>query len=168
MSDEAEENDNPPATTPETNEAVAFPNPPIRRSSKFKPGQSGNPAGRPRNPKNAAEVRELAREKSGAMLEFLGRVALDSRVPINARIQCAVEILNRGWGKPTATLDVNHGIKDPLTALLEEIDGRGFNKTIEGAAFRPALAPVKPVLDYEQGGQADPIPAELGSGKPAE
>lgn len=163
-----DENDdvNAPAPAAEASGVEAYPNTP--RSSKFKPGQSGNPAGRPRNPKNAAEVREMARERSGAMIEFLGRVALDSRVPINARIQCAVEILNRGWGKPTATLDVNHGLKDPLSQLLEEIDGRGFNKTIEGAVVRPALAPLKPVLDYEQGGQANPIPAELGSGKSPE
>src|SRR5262245_20232704 len=166
MSDETD--DHAPAPAPATIAIPAHTNPPVRGSSKFKPGQSGNPAGRPRNPKNAAEVRALAQEKTGAMLEFLGRTALDSRVPINARVQCAVEVLNRAWGKPHASIDVNHGIKDPLTSLLEEIDGRGFNKTIEGAVVRPALAAVEPVLDYKQGGQADSIPTKLGSGKPSE
>jgi hypothetical protein len=130
--------------------------------------ESPNKAGRPKNPRNAAEVRELAREKTGAMLQFLSRAALNPKVSMNVRVQAATEILNRGWGKPNQSMDINHGIQDGLAALLEEIDGRNKIKVIEGAVIRPALEVKQPLLDHGQGREENPIPTELGSRKSSE
>jgi hypothetical protein len=133
-----------------------------------KGGPSPNKAGRPKNPKNAAEVRDLAREKTGAMLEFLSRTALNPKVPIGVRVTCATEILNRGWGRAPQSLDVNHGVQDGLAAFLEQIDGRYKIKTVEGTIERSALEAQQPVLDNGQERQENPIPIELGTGKSSE
>jgi hypothetical protein len=138
------------------------------RRGQFRPGQSGNPTGRPRNPKNAAEVRELAREKTGAMLEFLSRTALNPKVPINARITCAIEVVNRAYGKPQQSLDLNHGVQSALAQLLEEIDGKNKIRTIEGSVIRPALAIEQPLLDHGQGGQESAVSPELGTDESSE
>jgi hypothetical protein len=130
--------------------------------------ESPNKAGRPKNPRNAAEVRELAREKTGAMLEFLSKTALNPKVSMNVRVQAATEVLNRGWGRAPQSLDVNHGVQDNLAALLEEIDGRGKVKVIEGSVIRPALAIGQPLLDHGQGREENPLPTELGARKSSE
>jgi hypothetical protein len=128
--------------------------------------ESPNKAGRPKNPRNAAEVRELAREKTGAMLEFLSKTALNAKVPIGVRVTCATEILNRGWGKAPQAIDLNHGVQDNLAVLLEEIDARNKAKLIEGTTIGPPLATEQLVLDHEQGGSQDSVPVELGPDGP--
>jgi hypothetical protein len=161
--DEIDSNEASPSA--EHQPSVANPN----RPKKWVKGmESPNKAGRPRNPKNAAEVRELAREKTGAMLEFLSKTALNPRVSIGVRVTCATEILNRGWGKAPQSLDVNHGVQGDLAALLEEIDGRKNIKTITGAVVRPALEAQQPILDHGQEREEDSIPTELGTRKPPE
>jgi hypothetical protein len=129
----------------------------------YKGMESPNKRGRPPQPKTVAEVRTLAREKTGAMLEFLSRTALNPKVPINARVTCAIEILNRGYGRPHQSMDLNHGVQDGLAAFLEQIDGRHKIKTIEGSTIGPALEVKQPLLDNGQERQADPIPNELGA-----
>jgi hypothetical protein len=130
--------------------------------------ESPNKAGRPKTIRNIAELRECAREKTGAMLEFLSKTALNPKVSMNVRVQAATEVLNRGWGRAPQSLDVNHGVQDNLAALLEEIDGRGKIKVIEGAVIRPPLAIGKSVLDHGQEREEDSIPTELGTRKSSE
>jgi hypothetical protein len=152
-------NSAPPASQDETTQMN-------EKKNKWKKGMaSPHPAGRPRNPKNIQEVRQLAREKTGAMIEFLTRTALNPKVGITARVQAAMEILNRGWGRPQQSLDLNHGIQDGLAALLEEIDGRGRLKTIEGSVIRRALEVKQPLLHHGQDGESDQVQSELGARK---
>jgi hypothetical protein len=160
MTDETDENT--PATTEQTNGDTYAP------TRWVKGMESPNKAGRPKTPKNIAELRELAREKTGAMLEFLANTALNAKAPIGVRVHAATEILNRGWGRPQQSLDLNHGVQDNLAALLEQLDGRHKIKTIDGSVIRPALALGQPLLDNEQGGQPDPVQVELGARKPDE
>jgi len=129
---------------------------------------SPNKSGRPRAPKNIAEVRELAREKTGAMIEFLTRTALNPKVAINARVAAATEILNRGWGRPHQSMDLNHGVQDGLAAFLEQIDGRHKPRTIEGTVVGPVLEAKQPLLDNGQERGPDTVPDELGPSKPDE
>jgi hypothetical protein len=142
MSDE-NSNDNAPA--PEEAHPEGDTHIPPQRWRKGMP--SPNKSGRPRAPKNIAEVRELAREKTGAMIEMLTRTALNPKVAINARVAAATEILNRGWGRPHQSMDINHGAKDGLATLLDEINGRFQIRTIEGATSRPGLEAKQPLLD---------------------
>jgi hypothetical protein len=65
-----------------------------------KGGPSPNPKGRPKQPKNAREVRELARQHTTQMVEVLARVARNPKSPPAARQAAASSLLDRAWGKP--------------------------------------------------------------------
>ena len=65
--------------------------------SKFRPGQSGNPGGRP---KGSAEVRELARHHTVAAIEKLVAIMTAGQSE-QAQLLAANSLLDRGWGKPT-------------------------------------------------------------------
>jgi hypothetical protein len=149
-----------PAPTEETTSHAPTPTTPWHKGM-----ASPNPRGRPKQPKTAAEVRELAREKTGAMIEFLSRTALSPKAPFNARVQAAIEVLNRGWGRPHQSMDINHGAKDGLADLLDQINGRFPIRTIEGSTVRPALEAKQPLLDHGQDRKEDPVPTKLGPGR---
>ena len=64
--------------------------------SSFKPGQSGNPGGRPAVVK---EVRELAQRYTVQAIETLASIMQDPEEHASARVHAADIILNRGHGK---------------------------------------------------------------------
>lgn len=66
----------------------------------FKPGQSGNPGGRP---KEAAEVKALAREYGPEAIEKL--VALMRADDPRVSKAAADSLLDRGYGKPAQSLE---------------------------------------------------------------
>jgi predicted ATPase len=77
----------------------------IRLSNgRFAPGRSGNAGGRPRV---LADLQELAREHSAAAIETLGEIMQDPEQPALARVAAANSILDRGWGKPLASVSVS-------------------------------------------------------------
>ena len=63
----------------------------------FKKGQSGNPGGRP---KVIAEVKELARARTGDAIETLVSIMTNPKAAPAARVSAANSILDRGYGKP--------------------------------------------------------------------
>ena len=81
-------------------------------ATRFKPGQSGNPRGRP---KVAAEARELARQHGPRALERLVELieSDDERVALMA----AKEILDRAYGKPVPRADEDDG-ESPATVKV--------------------------------------------------
>ena len=80
--------------------------PVARTSTSFKPGQSGNPQGRPRgNP----ELAELAKRHGPGCVAILARMAglipnQPAAVAEQARIAAVKELLDRGYGKATQPL----------------------------------------------------------------
>ena len=66
----------------------------------FKPGVSGNPGGRPAG---LREVTELARSYSVGAIEALADIAQNGKSEM-ARIAAACALLDRGYGRPTVTL----------------------------------------------------------------
>src|ERR1700730_2336301 len=75
-----------------------------KRSTSFKPGQSGSPHGRP---KVAGEVQELARQHTGEAIETLVGIMRDKKAPPAARAMASNSILDRGHGKPAQTMNCN-------------------------------------------------------------
>src|SRR5918993_604245 len=67
----------------------------------FRPGQSGNPGGRP---KKLAEIVHLARSLAPDAIRALHEIAVGGRSE-GARIAAAVALLDRGLGKPKVTVE---------------------------------------------------------------
>jgi hypothetical protein len=65
----------------------------------FKPGQSGNPGGRP---KRSVDLRRLARERTVDAIATLINVMRNPRAASAARVSAAAALLDRGWGRPVS------------------------------------------------------------------
>jgi hypothetical protein len=111
-----------------------------RRSTSFKPGVSGNPAGRPRRPETVAAkqifvtVRTAARALTQEAIDTLAAVMRDGRAPPAARISAAVALLDRGHGRPSQAVDLNIGC-DLARLADDELDA--LEQIMERAALPP-------------------------------
>jgi hypothetical protein len=88
---------------------------------KFVKGQSGNPGGRP---KLLSEVQELARAHTAENLEGLMEIARSPKSPAQARVAARVAVLDRAWGKPGQSIDMNMNPADELDEMLATINGK--------------------------------------------
>jgi len=86
--------------------------------ARFKPGQSGNPGGRP---KVLAEVQEVARQHMPAAMSELARLALKAKNE-TTRVAAIRELLDRAYGKPRQGLEIAPSTINPIQQLLDEID----------------------------------------------
>lgn len=100
------------------------PKPPVGR--RFQKGQSGNLNGRPAIP---PEVKEAARAHTLLAIETLVDVMKNGKNE-TSRVNSAVAILNRGWGAPTQTVDVDVTHKQDWSALLNALDAHNAVKTL--------------------------------------
>jgi uncharacterized protein with von Willebrand factor type A (vWA) domain len=87
---------------------------------RFRPGQSGNPGGRP---KVVGELQELARRHSPEVIKELARLALKAKSE-TARIAAGRELLDRGYGRARQSMEITSQPDDPIQALLDDLDER--------------------------------------------
>ena len=107
-----------------------------RHSGMFKPGQSGNPAGRSKTDKT---IRDLAREHTKEAIVTLAEIAKNPKASDSARVQACNAILDRGWGKPpqyVETANVNMTLDELLLQMEREkkeviIDAEGEGNKLE-------------------------------------
>ena len=82
----------------------------------FKPGQSGNPGGRP---KVVGKIRTLARAHTTTAISTLAEVMRSKKAPPAARVAAASVLLDRGYGKPMQPLKHSGTVKHDVVDLTE-------------------------------------------------
>ena len=75
----------------------------------FKPGQSGNPSGRP---KHAKDIRALAKRAGPEAIAGLRKLGKNARSE-SARVAAFTALLDRGYGKPAQTIEATVNRVDP-------------------------------------------------------
>ena len=76
----------------------------MARPGTFKPGQSGNPSGKP---KSLQGVIELARTYTPDAINRLATIVSDDEAPPAAQVAASIALLERGWGKPVQPIDAD-------------------------------------------------------------
>ena len=102
----------------------------VRHTGMFKPGQSGNPAGRP---KVDESVRDLARFHTKDAVETLAQICGNRKASDSARVQAATALLDRGWGKPVQTnqsINLTQTYNDFLTEICEKEEEEAAQKLL--------------------------------------
>lgn len=111
----------------------------------FLPGHAGRPPGTP--DKVPREVRELARQYTEDAVEELAAIAFESDSDF-ARVAAIKELLDRGWGKSKASVEVSgkveHEHTDARDRLKHLIDGHAKTvRVIDAVPVEPQELPVE-------------------------
>lgn len=89
-----------------------------KRSTSFKPGQSGNPGGKSKHPDAVkqvmADIKQLAKAAAPSAIETLVSVMQSPNSPPAAKVAAAGVLLDRGYGKAPQTIDANVNWSDNL------------------------------------------------------
>lgn len=98
--------------------------PPNSEGTQFKPGQSGNPKGRPKKlpdlERLLTEVLGDEDDKDSNAMRILN--ALAERALKKGGDRAAEILLDRGWGKAKQSIDLHHD-GDPITTVIYEPAG---------------------------------------------
>lgn len=90
-------------------------------NGRFLPGVSGNPGGLPAG---LAEVRQLARTYTELAINTLAEICQSSDRDA-ARVAAASVLLDRGWGKAQATIEVTGATGGPFPAVKIDLSKLG-------------------------------------------
>lgn len=86
--------------------------------SAFKPGQSGNPNGRPKRTAEELDLVSACRDKSSSALEIMEHIMLNGENERN-RLAAAQAIIERGYGKPVQPIEAKITTHE---ATLDELE----------------------------------------------
>ena len=103
----------------------------------FRPGQSGNPAGRPRKClPDGRSLSDLAKEHTATAVQALVGILEDQASPPSAVVQAATALLDRGWGRPQQAVLVDQTMGSSLVEELEAARRRAIAHAQEQRANR--------------------------------
>lgn len=89
---------------------------------RFKPGQSGNPKGRPPGGASLAErIRAKCGDNGDGYVDMLHDLAMDEQQPTKFRIDAVKILLDRGFGKPPQEISVTSGVASMSDEELEAL-----------------------------------------------
>ena len=117
------------------------------RSTSFRPGVSGNPAGRPKRPDTiearrvVADVKSAARELTPVAMDTLEKAMTDQKAPWAAKITAAIAVLDRGWGKPTQQVAANVSFFDQMSDEEQRIMLAALEAIRDAERREPNLMP---------------------------
>jgi hypothetical protein len=89
--------------------------------------------------KAPVEIRSLARSHTPKALRVLSEIMDDSTVNAGARVSAAVALLDRGWGKPSQTVDLT-----ARKAIAKDLADDELADIALGSGERAAEAPIDP------------------------
>ena len=69
--------------------------------------------------KAVADIRSLARAHTDMCILTLAKIASAPKAPESARVTASIALLDRGWGKPAATITGADG--GPLTVIIRQL-----------------------------------------------
>ena len=87
-------------------------------SNAFKPGQSGNPGGRPKKSEEQRNLEEMCRAKTPEALATILSI-MDTGENERNRLSAAEFVIERGWGKAAQAVDLTARISVHENALNE-------------------------------------------------
>ena len=120
--------------------------------TKFKPGQSGNPAGRS---KAVLDILEAARALTPRALAALDK-ALDD--PARA-VQAAQVLLDRAWGKPPVAVYAQiHGAGPDGVVRYEVVWGKAQEDPAANSQYRQTPSSAPPTINGDADGDAEAEP----------
>jgi Family of unknown function (DUF5681) len=92
------------------------------RGRPFRKGQSGNPAGRP---KQDFDLVALARSFSEDAINLLASIAADETAPAMARVKAASALLDRAYGRPRQAVKADHqvSLQEQFENFIRELNG---------------------------------------------
>ena len=110
--------------------------------NRYKPGQSGNPGGRPRKTPAELKAVEMMKQMTPEAVEVVVQILRNKNASLYARLQAAEIIFNRAMGRPETYLKVDQGEQsvEAAAARLQSLfasgdDEEGENAPAEAAAF---------------------------------
>jgi len=106
--------------------------------TRFAPGQSGNPGGRPKGLQRA--TRELVGDDGISLAKFWVAMMENGEVPWNTRMAASMALAERGWGKAASLPEVRTDDPLELNDVDRAIDGfvDELTRRREAKATRPA------------------------------
>lgn len=94
-----------------------------KNATSFKPGQSGNPRGRPKMTQDERDALEIMRAAAPKAARFLTETAMDESVRMDLRVRCAETVMDRIYGKASQPIDGNFGAE--IKIVMEGLEEYG-------------------------------------------
>lgn len=100
----------------------------ILKSHQFKPGQSGNPSGRPHGTSLTARLRKALNKNDGALAETVVMVLI--REAAKGKFSHAKEILDRIDGSVVQRVQIEDAINNLLVVAERVLDAKSYGKLV--------------------------------------
>ena len=101
----------------------------------WKKGISGNPGGRRKgNPRDREDYQKLAKRYSLVALRRLCRLMEDPATDAEVRRKCAVKLLDRAWGRPTESVEINASTQSQVLLVTMTDDPATWEKRTQHGA----------------------------------
>ena len=127
--------------------------------NRYKPGQSGNPGGRPKKtPEELKAVAELKRMTPEAV-KVVVKILKNEHAYLYARLQAAEIIFNRAMGRPETYLKVDNAEQSVEASVANLMDLFGSVEEEE-----PEVLPVEEEAEEDSGSSGDPGEVSANAG----